>query len=289
MKIIFIYEGKMESVVYQIHHQYQMMGPAEKRIADYLFNHSNEIVGISISELAALCDCGDATIVRFARRIGLTGYQELKIRVATEMNSSSEIEKEIQKEDSCFQIFQKRELAIYDALKKTETVLDPQKLDQVAHLIMGASRTVIFGLGNSASIAQDAAHKLMRLGLDAQACNDNHLQAIIASHLRRGSVAIGISHSGASKDIIEAMRLCKIWGATTVCITNYGKSPLSEVTDIALFTQSEETDFSILALNSRIAQLAIIDSIYTYIVLHAEKESKQAIYNTEIALQSKKF
>lgn len=279
----------MESVIYQIRHHYQMMGAAEKRIADYLFNHSNEIVGISISELATLCDCGDATIVRFARRIGLNGYQDLKIRIATEMNTSSKIEEDIQREDSCFQIFQKRQIAISDALQKTGSVLDPGKLDQVAHLIMEATRTVIFGLGNSASIAQDAAHKLMRLGLDAQACNDNHLQAIIASHLRRGSVAIGISHSGASKDIVEAMRLCKIWGATTVCVTNYGESPITKVADIALFTKSEETDFSILALNSRIAQLAIFDSIYTYIVLHTEKESKQAIYNTEIALQSKKY
>ena len=279
----------MESVVYQIRHQYQTMGPAEKRIADYIFHHSNEIVGISISELASLCDCGSATIVRFARRIGLNGYQELKIRVAAEMSSSSQIEGDIRREDGCFQIFQKRRAAISDALLKTESVLEPEKLDQVARLIMNATRTVIFGLGNSASIAQDAAHKLMRLGLDAQACNDNHLQAIIASHLHRGSVAVGVSHSGASKDIVEALRLCKIWGATTVCITNYGKSPIAEVSDVALFTKSEETDFSILALNSRIAQLAIIDSIYTYIVLHTEKESKQAIYNTEIALQNKKY
>ena len=276
-------------VLQQIRFGMENFSKAHKRIADYIFHHSNEIVGVSISELASLCDCGSATIVRFARRIGLNGYQELKIRVAAEMSSSSRIENDIRREDSCFQIFQKRRIAISDALLKTESVLNPEKLDQAAHLIMNATRTVIFGLGNSASIAQDAAHKLMRLGLDAQACSDNHLQAIIASHLHRGSVAIGISHSGASKDIVEALRLCKIWGATTICVTNSGKSPIVENSDIALFTKSEETDFSILALNSRIAQLAIFDSIYTYIVLHTEKESRQAIYNTEIALQNKKY
>ena len=198
----------MESVLLLIKHLYHEMGPAEKKIADQLVNNSKEIVGMSISDLAICCECGEATIVRFARRLGLGGYQELKIRIAAEMGASSSIEKEIQREDSCFQIFQKRCFAISDALSKTESVLEPEKLDQVAHLIMNATRTVIFGLGNSASIAQDAAHKLIRLGLDAQSCSDNHLQAIIASHLRRGSVAIGISHSGASKDPVDAGGRC---------------------------------------------------------------------------------
>ena len=154
---------------------------------------------------------------------------------------------------------------------------------------MRADRIVIFGLGNSAAIAQDAAHKFLRLGLSAQSCCDNHLQAIVASHLRRGSVAIGISHSGSSKDIVDALRLCKICGATTVCITNHGSSPIVDASDIALFTKSDETKHSILAMSSRIAQLAILDSIYTYIVLNADKASRQAIYNTEIALQNKKY
>jgi len=115
------------------------------------------------------------------------------------------------------------------------------------------------------------------------------MQAIIASHLKKGSVAIGISHSGHSSDIVDALRLCKVWGATTICITNHGDSPLVEASDICLFTKSEETKHSILAMSSRIAQLAIFDTIYSYIVLKSDKASVQAIYNTEVTLKSKKF
>ena len=168
-------------------------------------------------------------------------------------------------------------------------MLDPDTLERAASAVMNAVRIVIFGLGNSAAIAQDAAHKFLRLGLSAQACCDNHMQAIIASHLKRGSVAIGISHSGSSVDIVEALKLCKLGGATTVCLTNYGSSPIVGAADIALFTRSEETKHSILAMSSRIAQLAILDSIYTYIVLRTDTSSRQAIYNTESALQNKKL
>ena len=265
------------------------MGPAEKRIADFLLAHSGEFLGLTISEFSSKCDCGDATIVRFSKRLGLGGYQELKLRIASELTASSSISQAIEKTDNCYEIFQKRIADISESLKNTESVLDADQLDKAANTIMNAERIVIFGLGNSAAIAHDAAHKFLRLGLAAQSCCDNHMQAIIASHLKRGSVAIGISHSGASKDIVEALRLCKICGATTICITNYGSSPIVDASDISLFTKSDETNHSILAMSSRIAQLAIFDSIYTYIVLNSNKAAKQAIYHTEVALENKKY
>lgn len=279
----------MESIIHKIRFLVKTMGPAEKKIAEYLLNHSGEIIELSISELAKKCGCGDATVVRFSRRIGLDGYQELKLRIAAELNASSMISSEIEKGDTCFDIFKKRIIDISDSLYNTESVLDAEALDKAAKVISSAERIVIFGLGNSAAIAQDAAHKFLRIGLSAQACCDNHMQSIVASHLKRGCVAIGISHSGSSKDIVDALRLCKMCGATTVCITNHGVSPIVETSDIALFTKSDETKHSILAMSSRIAQLAIFDSIYTYIVLNADKSARQAIYNTEAALQSKKY
>ena len=96
-------------------------------------------------------------------------------------------------------------------------------------------------------------------------------------------------HSGASKDIIDALQLSKIGNATTVCVTNYADSPIVKNSDICLFTKSDETNHSILAMSSRIAQLAIFDAIYTYIVLNANKASINAIYNTETALKDKKI
>lgn len=279
----------MESVMHKMRFLYKEMGPSEKKIADYVLANPQEIIGISISELAVKCGCGDATVVRFSRRLGFEGYQALKIGIAGELSAVSSVGAEIQKEDTCFEIFRKRIHDVSVALQNTESVLDEAELEKAANILMHAKRIVIFGLGNSAAIANDAAHKFLRLGLHAQACCDNHLQAIIASHLDRQSVAVGISHSGSSKDIVEALRLSKIGGATTIGITNYGTSPLVEAADISLFTKSDETRRSILAMSSRIAQLAIFDAIYTYIVIHADRAAVQAIYNTEAALQHKKF
>lgn len=279
----------MESVIHKIRFLRDEMGPGEKKIADYILENTEEIIGISVSELSKRCGSGDATVVRFSKRLGFSGYQALKIGIAGEINSASSVGEEISYEDTCFEIFKKRINDISVALANTESVLNPDDLEKVANMIMQADRIVVFGLGNSAAIAQDAAHKFLRLGLSAQACCDNHMQAIIASHLHRRCVAIGVSHSGSSKDIIEALQLSKIGGAKTVCITNFDNSPIVKESDVSLFTKSEETKHSILAMNSRIAQLAIFDAIYTYIVLHKENSAKQEIYKTEISLQNKKF
>ena len=279
----------MESVIQKIRTHYSEMGPAEKKIADFVTGNINDIMATSISELAERCGCGDATVVRFSRRLGFEGYQALKIAIAGDLGSASTISSEIEKSDSCYEIFSKRINDIAVALNNTQAVLDAEALEKAAKTIMNAKRIVVFGLGNSAAVASDAAHKFLRLGLNAQACTDNHLQAIIASHIDRQSVAVAISHSGSSKDIVEALRLSKIGGAATIAITNYGSSPIVEAADICLFTKSEETRHSILAMSSRIAQLAIFDAIYTYIVVNADKASMQAIYNTELALQNKKY
>ena len=288
MKIIFIRENKMESTLHKIRTNYNKLGPSEKKIADYILKNEQEVTSLPINELAALSGSTAATIVRFSRRLGFKGFTDLRIGLAGEMISTSSINSKITKNDSCFEIFNKRINDISVSLWNTESVLDAEQLGLAAKTIMKANRIVIFGLGNSAAIAQDAAHKFLRLGLNAQACTDNHLQAIIASHLDRNSVSIGISHSGASTDIIDALQLSKIGSATTICITNYANSPIVNNSDICLFTKSDETSHSILAMSSRIAQLAIFDAIYTYIVLHADKASINAIYNTEAALKSKK-
>lgn len=279
----------MESTLHKIRRLYSEMGPGEKKIADYITGNTQSVVSFSVTELAEKCGCGDATVVRFSRRLGFEGFQALKIGIAGEIGSTSSVGNEIKRTDSCFEIFKKRINDISVSLQSTESILDANALEKAANTIMNAQRIAVFGLGNSAAIAMDAAHKFLRLGLDAQSCTDNHMQAIIASHLDRRSVAIGISHSGSSKDIVEALRLSKIGGAATIGITNYAASPIVEASDITLFTKSEETKHSILGMSSRIAQLTIFDAIYTYIVINLDKAAVQAIYNTEIALQNKKY
>lgn len=278
----------MKSIFLNIQSKYAQMGPGERRIADLLIADPNSILPLSITEFSKKAGCGNATLVRFSKRLGLAGYHELKLAIAQEMSTLSAPEDQIMPTDTCYAMFTKRLRDVQRTLQKTRFALNPDAMDLAAKKIMQARRIVIFGLGNSAAIAHDAQHKFLRVGLDAAACSDNHLQIIIASHLTSDCVAIGISHSGRSTDIVEALRVAHICNATTICITNQDSSPITEVSDICLFTQSDETQRSILGMSSRIAQLTIFDAIYTYIVANSDSQAVQAIRSTEAALKEKK-
>ncbi len=266
---------------------YDSFSKAEKKIADFLMQNPNDILPLFITELAEQCGTSEATIVRFAKRLGFDGYQQLKIAIAQETDSRP-INENITEDDNAGSIFQKVCDDIYCSLEKTKKAIDVDSLETCCNAILASDNILVCGLGNSASIALDASHKMFRLGLNAHAYTDNHMQAIAAAHTNEKSVVIGISHSGESKDIIQAMQIAKQNGATTVAITNFGKSPIDKIGDIILHTVSDETNYRILGLSSRIAQLALIDTIYSYLVCHIENATEQ-IAQTELALKPKKI
>ena len=278
----------MKSILLEIRSKYGEMGPGEKKIANCLIENPSCILPLSISEFAAKAGCGDATAIRFARRLGLKGYQDLKIAIAGEVSTLSREREQISKDDSCFDMFSKRINDIQIALENTRSVLDPEDLERAANAIMNAEQIVIFGLGNSSPIAIDAQYKFLRIGLNCSACSDSHLQVNIASHLNERCVAIGVSHSGRSVDVVEVLRLSRLSGATTICVTNHDVSPITQVSDICLFTKSEETKYTNLSMSSRVAVLAIFDSIYTYIVANSNRTAG-AISATEMGMKSKKI
>ena len=278
----------MERTSLQIKILYEEMGRAEKKIADWIISNPGKLIPLSISELADQCKCSEATIVRFARRLGFDGYQALKISLAREDNAR-DVSESIKPEDSSFEVFEKVCNDIYCSLERTKKVLNPDAMSLAADKILAANKVITLGLGNSASVAVDMSHKFLRAGCNAVAYTDNHMQASAASHLSEGDVAVGVSHSGSSKDIVDALRIARSRGAVTIAVTNFGKSPILKVSDIVLNTVSDETQYSILALNSRIAQLAIVDALYFYIVFRKGEAATSAIELTEKALLSKKY
>ncbi len=279
----------MDQTLSKIRSLYNTFGRGERKIADWLLENPGELISLSISEVASVCGCGDATVIRFAKRLGLSGYQELKINVARELGSNITGNLSFAKEDSVLDIYAKHAADIQITLENTRQSLSANALQHAANALSQAKSIAIIGLGNSAPIAQDAAHKFLRAGLSASAYSDNHMQMIVASHLTHRDVVLAISHSGSSVDIISALERAKANGATTICITNQGKSPILKYCDYPLFTNAQETKHSILAMTSRIAQLAVIDTLYSYLVLHGGDAICQAIYATEAALESKKY
>jgi len=276
--------------VLKIKSLYKSLAEAEQRVAKYICENEEEIIYLSVTELAERCQSSEATVIRTCRKLGYSGYQDLKISVARELVTPiAKIHEEVSLDDNCYQVLGKIFNSIIQTLQYTIKVIDQQELEMAGQAIVKARKLAVYGLGNSGPVAKDAEHKFLRIGIDCTAYVDSHLQVISASFLKPGDVAIGISHSGSSRDVVEALEIARDRGAKTICITNYGKSPITKVADMKLFTASQETKYRIIALASRIAQLGIIDALYSYVALRNREIAVEGMNRLESALKNKKY
>ena len=277
----------MNRTLLQAQLMYNDMGKSEKRVADWLFSHSGEVLPYSISDLASKCESSEATIVRFSKRLGCVGYQELKLLLAQERDKKV-IAPTITGDDDCYAIFEKVCNDAYMSLERTKKSLCAEAMTDAAAAIAAARRVVLIGLGTSASVAVDAANKFLRAGCNSSAYSDTHLQAIAVSQLKPGDVLIGISRSGASKDIVEAMKTAKMHGVKTIALTSKEKSPITRQSDILLLTDTEETRHSTLGLNSHIARLIVIDAL-CYKIVYQNSARAFSVGAAEAELMSKRI
>ncbi len=266
---------------------YDAMGKSERRVADWLLSHPGEILPYSITELAEKCGSSEATIVRFSKRLGLSGYQELKISLAQE-RAHRVVSPNITASDSCFEILEKVCNDAYLSLERTKRLLVADSMTKAAEVIASARRCLLIGLGSSASVAQDAAGKLLRAGCNTYAYGDTHMQSIAISQLGPADAVVGVSQSGSSKDIVDGLRLARSRGATTISVTGNDRSPILRQSDIALVTDTEEVRHSALALNSHISRLMVFDALCYYIIYRNEEKIAGSLRENERALESKR-
>ncbi|NGQ97376.1 MurR/RpiR family transcriptional regulator [Brevibacillus sp. SYP-B805] len=262
----------------------------EQQIAEYILEHPDQIIHLSITELADLCECAEATIFRLCRRLGYRGYQAFKIALASEVVAPLQsIHQEIQPDDDLQVLAEKIFTANMETLRDSLQILNRETLALAIEWLSGATRIEFYGCGGSAVIAQDAYHKFMRIGIPCVWHADPHYQVMSAALLKPGAVVVGISHSGSNKDILEAVKVAKQAGATTIGITSYGKSPLNKLVDLCLFTASRETVFRTEALSSRLAQLSLLDLLYVAVSLRHQDETVLNIQKIREAISLKRL
>ncbi len=277
----------MNRTLLQAQLMYNDMGKSEKRVADWLFSHSGEILPYSITDLADKCESSEATIVRFSKRLGCSGYQDLKISLAREHNKKV-ILPTITAQDDCFSIFEKVCNDAYMSLERTKKTLSADSMARAADAISQARRVVLIGLGTSASVAEDASNKFLRAGCNSAAYSDTHMQSIAISQMTEQDVLIGISQSGSSKDIVEGLKQARGKGATTLSITSKEKSPVARQSDIVLLTDTEETRHSTLGLNSHLSRLVVVDAL-CYKIVYQNTQMAFNVGESEAELRSKRI
>lgn len=260
---------ELKGCLIRIRSAYSDLYSAEKKVADYILENPQDIMHLSVTEVASQSGVSEATVVRFCRSLGYMGYQDFKLTLARDTVSPIKtIHEDLEKSDDIGTITHKVFQNNIQALKDTLEVLDIKEMERAKEALMKADKILIIGVGTSSPNVQDAYNKFFRIGLNCSCQTDSHLQVMEAALLKKGDVLVAISHSGSTKDPIETLKVAKKRGATTICITNNSLSPITKEADIKLLTASRETRFKSEALASRIAQTSIINALFMAFSLH---------------------
>ncbi len=276
----------MNGIFARIEGYYTKFTKSEKKVADYVFEYPQKVLYTSITDLAELCEVGDTTVFRFCRALKLNGYQEFKMLLAQDMankkGDNNALVGALDPEDDVRTVCKKALATNISALNETFNVLDFDAITKAVDMISAAKRIYFFGVGSSGVMALEAKHKFMRILPNVEFVSDCHMQYMAASLLDSRDLAIIISYSGSTKDMIELHKIAKQNGCKSICITRFAKSTLTSNADVVLLTGSNEGPLDGGASSTSMVQLYILDVLYLqYFMKHYNQSRDNKARTTE--------
>lgn len=213
----------------RIREMYPTLGGATKRLADYVLNH-NDIMYKTITMVQDETKIGYGTIVRFCNKLGFSGFQEFKIRLAMESNPTDANTSQNQPTDW----YEQKATVAADQLIVAASKVGSETIKKAADILFRANQILVVACAGSFSMAVELAYRLSRLGYIAFAESDSHMQAIRSSILTNNDVLVVISFSGSTKELVRTTEIAKSTGAKTIGFVNYQRSPIAMEMDIVL-------------------------------------------------------
>ena len=267
----------------------KLKGAAQK-VAQFILTSPQETINLTITELGSRVGVSEASIVRLAQSLGYSGFHALKIRLAEDIVSPMLIvHEDLMPDDGPAIAVQKAMTAGLRSLEDTMRILEMPVLEAAIRALCNARQIELFASGNSIPMAMDLNFRLTKIGLHSRFSIDPTMQEMYASLTSSEDVAVGISHTGSSKDTVYALELAKQRGARTICITNHSDSPLTRYGDFCLFTSTRVSHFREERLDSNLATLALTEALYVGICVERSDASVQAVSKTLRATGHRKY
>lgn len=249
----------------------------EKKIAAAILSQPELLNQCSLSDVANQLGVGEATFIRFCRTLGFKGYTDFKLELAIELATQNQdnrvlLDTDVAESDTSKDIAEKLKASLDSVVGETINLLDFDVLEKVVQELRQAKRIFLFGVGSSGLTAEDAKHKLMRIGLQTDAVTNNHFMYMQAALVQEGDLVIGISHSGYSEEVVKSLRFSRANKATTVAITHNLRSPVTEEAHYVLINGNRQGHMQGDSIGTKMSQLFVLDLIYTLLV-KAEPEN----------------
>lgn len=278
-------EGEVvDSLSFLIKTRLETLPKSEQKVAAYILKKGRQVIYMNVTELAARAQSSQSAVIRLCRTLGIPGFQELKIMLARDVFSPVDAD-DSDRVDSVPrtkvpEIIENVIASLVHGLEDLRSLVDSKTLENAAELLERADYIQCFGIGTSSFVALDFYHKLNRLGYRCSFVQDIHLQLSGSCALGKGTVGVFVSYSGETGEIVRAARQVLAVGGSIVSLTGKGPNSLSDMADVRLYVPVSESLLRQGASSSRIAQLAIIDMLFSLLVMRNPERGMEMLERT---------
>ena len=264
------------------------MSPMEARVTELLLARDFDDT-LPLKQVADDTHVSEAMVVKTAKKLGFDGFRELRAAlVEYKRLPSVDLHEEVTPEDTAEMILKKVFRTSIQALEETLAILDIAAFKRAADLIHVSRQRDFYGLGGSAQIARDAAHKFLRIGIRASVFDDTHMMAMSANLLGPGDLAIAFSHSGRSSGLVDAVQFAKANGASIIAVSNYDTGPIAELSDVVLCSTARGSPLTGENAAARIAQLNLMDAVFIAVAQKGYAAAEANLSRTMAAVHTKR-
>jgi len=264
---------------------------SEKKIAKYIINHYDQVVEMTVGELATASGASEASVSRFCKKVGMKGFHHLKISLAKEMVESDMTKVEVSNRISIDDIGQSLQNILankVEELKQTISMMNDENLKDILNVLSKARSVTFVAVGNTIPVAIDGAFKFNQIGILSMSSTIWETQIGYTCNLRKGDVVLAISNSGESRGVITALETAKEQGATTISITNNNQSTIAKASDYHITTATREKLFLDGYCFSRVTATTVVEILYLFLT-SMNKNSYKNIARHENAIAGDKF
>ena len=277
----------------KIRQQRDQLNKSERKVADTILKNPSVVTQLSIAALAKSAGVSEPTVNRFCRSFLSKGFPDFKIQLAKSLVSGAQfITRNIEQDDNVEQYTDKIFTSTIATLNTARKQIDVESISLAVDHLIQAKQISFFGLGASASVADDAQHKFFRFNLPVVSYGDVLMQRMVASAAHTGDVIVIISYTGRTRELVEIAQLGVESGATVIAITVDG-SPLAKVCQVVISVPYVEDTDVYMPMVSRLTQLTVLDVLATGVTLrrgvgfhkHLEK-IKRSLRSSRYPLES---
>lgn len=274
------------SCIYKIREGNASYTEAEKKLAQYILEHSNEVTLNSAQVLGERVGVSAAAVIRFSKKLGYNGFTAMKVDLAKDdAVEVANFDDMIQEQDSMETIVKKAENLNTMLQNQAYRLINSESLDKAVQSLLTCHTVYLFGISGSGIVCMDFMQKLSRINRRAVYHSDFHDLLAAAAHMTPEDVAIAVSYGGKTNEVNEGMRLAKDKGTTTIAITQFKKTPLTKLADILLYIPSTERDLRLGAIASRNASLIVTDLLYLGLVKSNIGLTREYLVKTKEAIK----